>query len=168
MGCTRGGFYTLNLERIPRIFELDSNALAITHQYREDGLFKTGRLSIVVIRQLTFVERKQGFDTRWSGTSSGISIEFTWTRASNAAEQIQLHRVYFTLVQRGVQAQNYDNLSFKNHGAWVSFTDDHLRVRGFPIITGKLEIQIQNFVLQHHANAANDGPSSRVTPTVNS
>ena len=77
MGCTRGGFYTLNLERIPRIFELDSNALAITHQYREDGLFKTGRLSIVVIRQLTFVERKRGFDTRWSGTSSGISIEFT-------------------------------------------------------------------------------------------
>ena len=69
MGRTKRAFYTLNFERIPRIFELDSKALAMTHQYREDGRFKTGRPSIVVTQQLTFVERKWGFE----GTRCGIN-----------------------------------------------------------------------------------------------
>ena len=64
-----GHFIPYTLKEFLGYSNLILKALAMTHQYREDGRFKTGRPSIVVTQQLTFVERKWGFE----GTRCGIN-----------------------------------------------------------------------------------------------
>ena len=97
MGRTKRAFYTLNLERIPRIFELD---------------FESSGYDPSISRRWALQDRKavnRGDPTtdvcgKKAERSVASMIECTCTRASNAAERI---RIYFTLVQRDVQVQNY-------------------------------------------------------------